>query len=234
MLAVHADPVSGANWSVEHHVGSAADLHQLVVPAARSLLVLEVTRPAMVLGSTQSDDVVDHRAASAAGVDVVRRRSGGGAVLLVPGEHVWLDVVLPADDPLWVHDVETSSWWLGEAWAAAIAGVAPAGSPLDVHRHGVTDRELGRRVCFAATGPGEVSVGGRKLVGLSQRRTREVARFQCVVHRRFDRRSTVALLADDGRSVELDRALRVGVADLGSLGVEPGWSVVEDLLARLP
>jgi hypothetical protein len=43
----------------------------------------------------------------------------------------------------------------------------------------------------------------------------------------------VALLADDGRSAGLDRALRVGVADLGSLGVDPGWSVVEDLLTHL-
>jgi lipoate-protein ligase A len=233
MLAVHAQPVSGEDWSVEHHVGTAAELHHLVVPAARTVVVLEVSRPALVLGSTQSDAVVDHRATSAAGVDVVRRRSGGGAVLLVPGEHVWVDVVLPADDRRWVHDVESSSWWLGEAWAAALAAVVPAGSPVEVHRGGVSDRELGRRVCFAATGPGEVSVGGRKLVGVSQRRTRELARFQCVVHRRFDPMGTTALLVDHPHDAAIDAALLDGVVDLGSLGVEPGWSVVEDLLTHL-
>ena len=37
-------------------------------------------------------------------------------------------------------------------------------------------------VCFAGVGTGEVSVGDRKLVGLSQRRTRTGARFQCLVH----------------------------------------------------
>ena len=37
-------------------------------------------------------------------------------------------------------------------------------------------------VCFAGVGPGEVLAGGRKLVGISQRRTRAGARFQCAVH----------------------------------------------------
>ena len=44
-----------------------------------------------MLGSTQRDDVVDGEALHLAGLEVVRRRSGGGAVLLVPDEHVWID-----------------------------------------------------------------------------------------------------------------------------------------------
>jgi hypothetical protein len=41
-------------------------------------------------------------------------------------------------------------------------------------------------VCFAGLGPGEVTIGGRKAVGISQRRTREAARFQCVAYERWD------------------------------------------------
>ena len=49
-------------------------------------------------------------------------------------------------------------------------------------------------MCFAGLGPGEVTVDGRKVVGISQRRTRAAARFQCVVLERWDPDAVVALL----------------------------------------
>ena len=121
-------------WRVEHHVGSAAAFHQRALPdpARRAVWWFDVDRPALVLGSAQADDVVDRAAASAAGVDVVRRRSGGGAVLLTPGDVTWVDVVIPSDDRLWDHDVGRAFHWLGEAWAAALAAVGI--SPVAVHR----------------------------------------------------------------------------------------------------
>jgi lipoate-protein ligase A len=234
---VHATPDAGHRWVVQHHVGPAEQLHHLELAPRRGVHVLEPVRPALVLGSTQPADTADPTALRAAGVELARRRSGGGAVLLVPGEHVWIDVVLPAGDPLWLDDVEASAWWLGEAWAAALRSAAPAVGVPTVHRSGVTDRELGRWVCFAAAGPGEVLVSGRKLVGISQRRSRHLARFQCVVHRHLRPTATTSLLADvHGRPdrPRLDDALRDGACDLASLGVDPGWGVVEDLLAQLP
>ncbi len=224
---------------LERHSGSAEQLHHLEVPERRTVMLLEVDRPALVLGSTQSPSLVAIERLDEAGVELARRRSGGGVVLLVPGEHVWVDVVLPVDDPLWVPDVGRSSWWLGEVWAAALATVVPPGEEIEVHRGALRDRELGAQVCFAATGPGEVSVGGRKLVGISQRRTRRSARFQCVLHRRFDPDATLALLADatDEHASAGRARLRAAldtVADLPAVGVDPGWSVVEDLLAHLP
>src|SRR5439155_265605 len=65
-------------------------------------------------------------------VSVVRRRTGGGAVWVAPGDPVWVDVVVPAGDRLWDDDVGRAVWWLGDAWAAALAdlGLAAAG----VHR----------------------------------------------------------------------------------------------------
>jgi hypothetical protein len=64
-------------------------------------------------------------------------------------------------------------------------------------------------VCFGGTGPGEVVVGGAKVVGLSQRRTRDGARFQC----------SVPLAWDAGRHAEL---LAPGIAR-----VAPGADPVE-------
>lgn len=224
---------SPRDWHVVRHRGSAHDLHHLEVVPRRSLLVLEVERPALVLGSTQADAEVDTVALTRAGVELARRRSGGGAVLLVPGEHVWVDVVLPAGDPLWSDDVASSSWWLGDAWAGAVAAASPGARPV-VHRGGVTDRDVARTVCFAGVGPGEVLVGDRKLVGLSQRRTRAAARFQCVVHRHVDPGATLALLAAEVRSPALERALSDSVVDLAGVGIDDGWDVVEGLRSELP
>lgn len=153
--------------------------------------------PALVLGSGQQESVVDVAAAAAAGVEVSRRRSGGGAVLVGP-DTLWLDVVVPAADPLWDGDVRRSFHWLGEAWAAALGRVGVTGQ---VHKGGMVEGPWSRLVCFAGLGPGEVVVEGRKAVGLSQRRTRGGSLFQCLVVPRFDAWALVDLL-------QLDEAAR--------------------------
>ena len=59
----------------------------------------DVEQPAIVLGSRQTVDVLDVEACRRRDVEIVRRRSGGGVVLLVPGATEWVDVVVPAGDP---------------------------------------------------------------------------------------------------------------------------------------
>lgn len=169
-----------AAWEVTTWSGPAAGLHGREVPVdgRRHVWVLEPGRPALVLGSTQPDTLVDAAVLAGRGIDRVRRRSGGGAVLLIPGRTLWVDVVVPRGDPLWDDDVTASFAWLGEAWRTALAAVGVEG---DVHAGPLERRRWGRLVCFAGVGAGEVVVGGRKVVGLSQRRTRDAARFQSVV-----------------------------------------------------
>lgn len=167
-------------WEVERITGSAAALHgrDALADPRRRITVLDVDAPALVLGSTQRVDVVDASAAARRDIDVVRRRTGGGAVYLEPDGHVWIDVVIPADDPLWRDDVATAFDWLGDAWANAVRDTGIAG---EVNRAAVCHSILGRLVCFAGLGFGEVTVDGRKAVGLAQRRTRVGAWFQGVV-----------------------------------------------------
>jgi lipoate-protein ligase A len=148
------------------------------------LAVCEVVRPAVVLGSAQRDTAVDAGRVAAAGFDVVRRRSGGGAVLLEPGRLVWIDVTVPAGDPLWVDDVGRAFEWLGDAWAGVLRSLGV--DEPDVHRGGLVKTQWSREVCFAGLGRGEVRVGGRKVVGLSQRRTRQAALFQCACLLQWD------------------------------------------------
>ena len=182
-------------WAVERHREAPAAFHarELPVPLGRTVWVCEPTEPALVLGSSQPLESVDADACASAGVDVVRRRSGGGAVLVEPGALLWVDVLLPTGDPLWTEDVGRAFLWLGDAWAAALGSLGRAGV---VHRGPLRPSPWSDRVCFAGLGTGEVvdAGSGAKLLGLSQRRTRAGARFQCAALADWDPGPLVALL----------------------------------------
>jgi hypothetical protein len=122
---------------------------------------------------------------------------------------------------LWDDDVGRAAFWLGDAWAEAV------GDGAGVHRGGMVCSALSGRACFAGLGPGEVTIGGRKAVGISQRRTRAGARFQCVAYERWDPAPLVELL---GMSDEAAAALAGAGAGLGSRLP----AIEEALLDRLP
>lgn len=142
-----------------------------------TVVAVEATTPALVLGSTQPPLAA---LAPDPPVEVVRRRSGGGAVLVEPGDLVWVDVFVPAGGPLWHDDVGRAFWWLGDAWAAALRSLGVDGA-VEMHKGPLVVTPLSPFVCFAGLGPGEVTVDGRKAVGMAQRRTREGALFQCAL-----------------------------------------------------
>ncbi len=193
--------MGAVRWPVEHPDGTIAERHARMPEAmARAVHVQAIDRPTLVVGSAQrilpeSGDL------DRFGLDLVRRRSGGSAVLLQAGDVCWIDVVLPRDDPLWSDDVGRSTLWLGEAWVAALAecGIAAA-----VHRGALVRSPWSATVCFAGLASGEVTVDGCKVVGISQRRTRSGARFQCAALLRWDPSPLVELfrLPDHAR-VEL-------------------------------
>jgi lipoate-protein ligase A len=146
----------------------------------------------LVLGSTQRDGVVDATRAQARGVDVARRRSGGGSVLLQPADHLWVDAWVPRDDPLWVTDIASSASWAGAWWRDALESQGVV--DCEVHQRRADPGPHGALVCFAGRGPGEVFTGGRKIVGLSQWRSREGALFMMCVYTRWDPAPLVEVL----------------------------------------
>ncbi len=101
-------------------------------------------------------------------VELARRRGGGGAVYLGPGEQLWLDVWIPRQDPLWVADVSVAAEWVGAWWTAALASAGVGQQGVEVHTGRSVPGPSGDLVCFAGRGPGEVFSDGRKVVGLSQ------------------------------------------------------------------
>lgn len=218
-------------WAVQRWRESAAAFHARPLPdhVQRGLWVCEASGAALVLGSAQRDDLVDHAACDAAGVEVVRRHSGGGAVLVEPGSLLWLDVMLPAGDPLWDPDVGRAFVWLGEAWAEALDDVGVATS---VHRGPLSRSRWSDLVCFAGLGPGELTdPSGRKVLGISQRRTRAGARFQCAALRTWEPAKLTALLAlapDERETAAADLAH-------AAVGLGPVLdNVLPALLTRLP
>ena len=196
-----------SQWGFHHWVGSAGDFHARDLEPGRGVWWCDVNAPALILGSTQSVEDVDEQSAESLGLDIVRRRSGGGAVYVHPTESVWIDVTISKDDPLWVDDVTRSMLWLGDAFVQALAPWVDA----RVHRGAFDAGTDGRAVCFSSTSPGEVFVGDAKLVGISQRRGRAGARLQCVVYRGWSPQSWVpALSSPEIRA----RALDLSVATL--------------------
>ncbi len=225
-----------SRWHLERAVGPAGGFHARDVPAGsgRSVWSFAATASALVLGSAQPEADVDTAAAERLGVEVVRRRSGGGAVLLDRGQVAWVDVVVPRGDELWHDDVVKAAEWLGVVWSAALGELGVPGGV--VHRGGLVRTPLAPVVCFAGTGPGEVLVGGAKAVGISQRRTRHHARFQCAVPLAWDPERHAALLGPGiGRALPgVDPASAMAsVAVRAGTGLD-GDDVLDAFLAHLP
>jgi lipoate-protein ligase A len=209
------------SYRLVRSASTAADFHARPVPepARCEIWWHEVTAPALVLGSMQSADAVDRDACRAAGIEVVRRRSGGGAVLLVPGSVTWIDVIVPAGSPGWADDIHVPMLWLGGHLAAVLGELMPERA-IRVHEGAMVGTEWSASVCFDGLGAGEILLDGRKLVGISQRRTRHAARLQCCWYSEYDPADLVRLL---------DAAQRPGVADLA-----PVATVDRSIATRLP
>ncbi|MCU1370018.1 MAG: hypothetical protein JWO77_1212, partial [Ilumatobacteraceae bacterium] len=120
-------------------------------------------------------------------------------------------------DLRWEHDVGRSFQWLGDAWVRVLRELGQADAVA--HAGPLQRRPWSELVCFAGLGPGEVTVLGRKVVGISQRRTRAGARFQCALLQRWDPRPMLDVLtlspADRDRAAAdlADAAVGLGPVD---------------------
>ena len=125
---------------------------------------------------------------------------------LEPGNPLWLDAWVPRDDPLWVVDVSVAAEWVGAWWTEALRQLGVNG--LTVHTGRSVPGDLGDLVCFAGRGPGEVFDGARKVVGLSQWRSREGALFSSCAYVAWDPMPLLELLhIDEHSQTELARRL---------------------------
>jgi lipoate-protein ligase A len=120
--------------------------------------------PAVSLGFRQREPEWLGRCDSL-GVEVVRRVTGGGAVLHA-GDLTYA-VVAPADAPDLPSDLRGSYEWIR---ARLVAGLERAGLAASASRARAGADRL--ELCFAGATGYEVELDGEKLVGSAQRRTR--------------------------------------------------------------
>lgn len=227
-----------SSWRFKQLRDSAEAIHSRELPAERAIWHASISESAVVLGSKQDASIVNQSSCQKEGIAIVHRRSGGGVVFLQADAHLWIDFVVPRDDELWRDDVGESMWWLGDLWADALAKCDIADrDQLRVHRGGFERSSLSDLVCFGGLGPGEVTLHGQKVVGISQRRTREMARFQCVVHQRWSPDLyRKYLLAEKIKAGEKDISLateisRIEVAEVA--GLSQVAEAIVDLAAQI-
>lgn len=133
-------------------------------------------------------------------------------MLVVPGTVLWVDLVIPRSDRRWEDDVGRAAIWAGEAWSEALGAL---GFEAEVHRGPSRPDDLSTTFCFAGLGPGEVTIAGRKVMGVAQRRTRHGARLQTTALLEWRPQETLAAYGPGPQAGEAtpdlsDRAMGVG------------------------
>jgi lipoate-protein ligase A len=142
-------------------------------------LVATIVAPAaLVLGSAQPESD------AATTIDVVRRGTGGGAVLCDAGT-LLIDLAVPAGHALAPEDVTDAYRPLGEALQVTLSGLGVDCRTVTVEEARAMDdarKAAARQACWAGLSPYElVLADGRKLVGLAQRRRRGAVLHQIAI-----------------------------------------------------
>jgi hypothetical protein len=233
-------PWRGGWHLVERHGPPPALVAAGPVTGGRVARLGHPTSPAVVVGSAQPCGDFDAARCRELGFELVRRHSGGGAVLVVPGAQVWLDLHVPAGDELWRADLIASSAWVGELWRDALRATGN-GEGLAVHAGRLVVTPWSGRICFAGLGPGEVARGRRKVTGLAQRRDRSGAWFFTMALVLPEQHRLATLLAT-GEDAELEAQLRAETGAAGcsataleealAAGLGGDWSAGEDVPAE--
>jgi lipoate-protein ligase A len=123
------------------------------------------TPPAVSLGYNQDEAAFDRERIAALGYDLVRRPTGGRAIL--HAEELTYAVVGASPSPLFGATLHTSYDRINRALLAFLRDLGIA-AEISAGESRAAARGL---VCFDSAGLHEVRVGGRKLIGSAQRRT---------------------------------------------------------------
>ena len=176
-----------------------------------SVVVCHPDDRAIVLGSMQQFGDCQVARARSEGFETVRRMSGGGGLVIEPDEVLWIDLFVPVDDPGYLRDIRKGAYVVGEMWIEALCAIGCDPSLLEVHRAAMTMTPSAQMSCFAGLGPGEVTLDGKKVMGLSQRRIRSGAWYFTLVQLGSNAARDARLLAPDPES---ERALRRVLEDV--------------------
>ncbi|PLW69852.1 lipoyl protein ligase domain-containing protein [Pseudohalioglobus lutimaris] len=131
---------------------------------------------AVVLGRSQRADAMQLERASRCALPMVRRKSGGGAVIAGP-EMLSVSVFLPVQHRLSRCSAVAAYKWIGEFWRSVLARYGVDShllAPDEARRSQLSARQRGLDwACYSSLSHGElVDRHGRKLLGVAQIRNR--------------------------------------------------------------
>ena len=170
------------------------------------VLYWQIAEPeAMVIGIGQKLSDLDVAACQDAGLAIYRRAAGGTAVLAGP-DLLSLDVILPPGHPLAGQDIVEAYHWYGDLWAKTLQSFGLAAhivSPAEAHAprtrsflaQAERQEQLVRESCYGAVSPYEITIQGRKVLGLDQVRRKVGFLFQGGLLLRWDAERIASLLA---------------------------------------
>lgn len=124
--------------------------------------------PCLSLGYAQPFSDADLSRLQAHGWDVVRRPTGGRAILHT--DELTYSVTAPSDDPRVDGSVLESYNRLA---AALLDAVRLLGLPVEIKEGGEPNHSIPNPVCFEVPSAYEITVNGKKLIGSAQARRRE-------------------------------------------------------------
>ncbi len=204
-----------ANMARDHALWRGCEEGQLTAPVIR---VYQWKPAAVSIGHHQSTEQLDFDALRRDKVSVVRRPTGGGAVL--HDEELTFAVAAPL---LRGERRETAK----QAYAVVSDALVATLRSFGVDAKCRSDGRAQAQVCFSSTLGHEITVGGRKLVGSALRRGRR----SFLIHGSILLGDGHCRLLEYLKEPGVDAAtLRARCVDLGSLGVQPGR---RDLAAAL-
>jgi lipoyl(octanoyl) transferase len=169
----------------------------------------------MILGAGQPSAEIDLAACQAHETALLRRISGGTAVLHDEST-ISFQLTLPAAHPFISDDIHVSYRRMAELIVAVLAklGIESTSTPLEESR-GDRPPEGLAPLCFSSLAPYEITARRRKLIGLAQVKRGNATALQGMVYRAFDPAKMVRLLPRGTRSAaELENDLAARTTDL--------------------
>ncbi|MEW6093140.1 MAG: lipoate--protein ligase family protein [Chloroflexota bacterium] len=217
-IILQSTPARGAwNMAVDEAILAAAGRGESL-PTLR----LYAWEPACLsLGYAQPVRDVDRERLHARGWDLVRRPTGGRAVLHV--DELTYSVTGPLDEPRLAGTVLESYNRLAAALTEALRTL---GLPVQVQEHSKSASRTANPVCFEMPSTYEITVNGKKLVGSAQARRKEGVLQHGSLPLTGDLRRILQALAypdEESRTRAAERLLRQATTVETALGRVVAW-----------
>ena len=169
------------SWAIETKYSETALAHEANLDEWRepTIWVIEPKDSCLVLGKSQrGKDFLNLSYLEEQNINLTVRQSGGGAVLVSPEDMLWVDIFVPKESRFWLADIAKASIWIGGIWRDAL-------KRLDIEcslfHENFSRSEASDLICFIGRAPGELFIDNRKILGISQRRSKHGTRFQCAL-----------------------------------------------------